>query len=197
MPTARAGGRQARNDPGRRNSQRRQAFSASRRASSSCSSSAVSSIRQAAPQLIELIDAKRRPSEIADDIGIANFRTSETCDLDWRDPAVAAVDRKIWTCWGCRWRRASRSRASAMRRVRSSSLTPIRSSRAATTSSVHTAERRPAHLDRDDLSQRARGRRRTRFKTIGKTVQPETGKLLAWNTCCPMAAPIPRPCTRA
>jgi prolyl 4-hydroxylase len=35
------------------------------------------------------------PSEIADDSGIAAFRTSETCDLDWREPLVAAVDSKI------------------------------------------------------------------------------------------------------
>ena len=45
--------------------------------------------------LIERIDERRRPSEIADDIGIANFRTSETCDLDWRDPVVGAVDGKL------------------------------------------------------------------------------------------------------
>src|SRR3954470_8672479 len=45
--------------------------------------------------LIERIDERRRPSDIADDIGIANFRTSETCDLDWHDPVVGAVDRKI------------------------------------------------------------------------------------------------------
>src|SRR5690242_16368578 len=45
--------------------------------------------------LIALIDEKRRPSEIADDVGIANFRTSETCDLDWREPVVGDVDRKI------------------------------------------------------------------------------------------------------
>ena len=45
--------------------------------------------------LIDLIDEKRRPSEIADDVGIANFRTSETCDLDWRIPVVGEVDRKI------------------------------------------------------------------------------------------------------
>ena len=45
--------------------------------------------------MIERIDERRRPSEIADDLGITNFRTSETCDLDWRDPVVAEVDRKI------------------------------------------------------------------------------------------------------
>ena len=41
------------------------------------------------------IDERRRPSEIADDVGIANFRTSQTCDLDSRDPVVGDVDRKI------------------------------------------------------------------------------------------------------
>src|SRR6476620_1900651 len=45
--------------------------------------------------LIARIDERRRPSEIADDVGVANFRTSETCDLDWRDPVVGEVDSKI------------------------------------------------------------------------------------------------------
>ena len=45
--------------------------------------------------LIARIDERRRPSQIADDVGIANFRTSETCDLDGRDPVVAAVDSSI------------------------------------------------------------------------------------------------------
>ena len=31
----------------------------------------------------------------------------------------------------------------------------------------------------------------TRFKTIGKTVQPETGKLLAWNNLLPDGHPNP------
>ncbi|NUQ17559.1 MAG: oxygenase, partial [Sphingomonas sp.] len=45
--------------------------------------------------LIQRIDERRRPSEIADDLGVANFRTSETCDLDWREPLVGAVDHRI------------------------------------------------------------------------------------------------------
>ena len=45
--------------------------------------------------LIERIDARRRPSTIADDAGIVNFRTSETCDLDSADPLVGEVERKI------------------------------------------------------------------------------------------------------
>src|SRR5689334_4050164 len=51
--------------------------------------------RETCGALIERIDERRRPSEIADDVGIANFRTSETCDLDWHDPVVGAVDEKI------------------------------------------------------------------------------------------------------
>jgi prolyl 4-hydroxylase len=31
----------------------------------------------------------------------------------------------------------------------------------------------------------------TRFKSIGKTVQPETGKLLAWNNLLPDGRPNP------
>lgn len=54
--------------------------------------------------LIERIEARRRPSEIADDIGVANFRTSETCDLDWRDPVVAEVDHRIAELLGLRER---------------------------------------------------------------------------------------------
>ena len=46
-------------------------------------------------RLIERIDANRRPSTIADDMGYANFRTSETCDLDGADPVVARVDEAI------------------------------------------------------------------------------------------------------
>ena len=51
-------------------------------------------------ELIARIDASRRPSEITDAIGVAAFRTSETCDLNWREPVVAAVDRKIATLLG-------------------------------------------------------------------------------------------------
>ena len=50
---------------------------------------------QSCAALIARIDERRRPSEIADDVGIANFRTSETCDLDWRDPVVVEADAKI------------------------------------------------------------------------------------------------------
>src|SRR3954447_3484347 len=50
--------------------------------------------------LMDRIDARRRPSDIADDLGIANFRTSETCDLDSSDPVVGEVERRIATLLG-------------------------------------------------------------------------------------------------
>src|SRR4030095_1420879 len=45
--------------------------------------------------LCALIDANRRPSTIADDQGIAQFRTSETCDLDPANPLVARVQQRL------------------------------------------------------------------------------------------------------
>ena len=36
----------------------------------------------------------------------------------------------------------------------------------------------------------------TRFKTIGKSVQPETGKLLTWNNLLHYCTQTRRPCTR-
>src|SRR5262245_18143413 len=51
-------------------------------------------------QLIERIDANRRPSTIADDIGETNYRTSETGDLDGSDAVVAQVNDAICTLLG-------------------------------------------------------------------------------------------------
>jgi prolyl 4-hydroxylase len=45
--------------------------------------------------LIARIEEQRRPSTIADANGDSYFRTSETCDLDHRDPLVAALDAKL------------------------------------------------------------------------------------------------------
>jgi prolyl 4-hydroxylase len=141
--------------------------------------------------LIERIDAKRRPSEIADDTGIANFRTSETCDLDWRDPLVAEVDRRIAELLGL-------------------SLTasePLQGQRYAPGQEFkpHTDTFEPGGYDfyvyTTDTGQRTwtamiylnepEDGGATRFKTIGKTVQPETGKLLAWNNLLPNGRPNP------
>lgn len=141
--------------------------------------------------LIERIDVRRRPSEIADDIGIANYRTSETCDLDPADPVVAEVDRRIGELLGLPLANAE----------------PLQGQRYAPGQEFkpHTDTFEPGGYDyyvhTADMGQRTwtamvylnepEDGGATRFKTIGKTVQPEQGKLLAWNNLLPDGAPNP------
>jgi prolyl 4-hydroxylase len=141
--------------------------------------------------LIEQIDARRRPSDIVDDTGIANFRTSETCDLDSADPLVSEVERKISDLLGLPLDQGE----------------PLQGQRYAPGQEFlpHTDTFNPGGYD--FLVHTERGGQRswtamiylnepedggaTRFKTIGKTIQPETGKLLAWNNLLPNGAPNP------
>ena len=141
--------------------------------------------------MIARIDAKRRPSQIADDLGIANFRTSETCDLDSNDPAVAEVEQRIADLLGLPLECGE----------------PLQGQRYAPGQEFrpHTDTFNPGGYD--FLVHTERGGQRswtamvylnqpedggaTRFKTIGKTVQPETGKLLAWNNLLPDGSPNP------
>ena len=141
--------------------------------------------------LIERIDARRRPSEIADDIGIANFRTSETCDLDWNDPLVGDVDRRIAELLGLSL--ATSEPLQGQRYAPGQEFKP------------HTDTFEPGGYD-FYVHTAGRGQRTwtamiflnepddggaTRFKAISKTVQPETGKLLAWNNLLPDGRPNP------
>ena len=141
--------------------------------------------------LIDRIDAKRRPSTIADDLGVANFRTSETCDLDWRDPVVGEVDRRIAELLGLPL--AASEPLQGQRYAPSQEFKP------------HTDTFEPGGYDY--LMHTAKSGQRTwtamiylnepedggatRFKTISKTVQPETGKLLVWNNLLPDGRPNP------
>jgi len=141
--------------------------------------------------LIERIDERRSPSKIADDVGIANFRTSETCDLDWRDPLVARVDRAIADLLG----------------LDLAASEPIQGQRYAPGQEFkpHTDTFEPGGYDYH-VHTAAMGQRTwtamvylnapeeggaTRFKAIGKTIQPEAGKLLAWNNLLPDCSPNP------
>ena len=141
--------------------------------------------------MMERIDRNRRPSTIADDLGIENYRTSETCDLDSRDPAVAEVDRKITELLG----------------LPPENGEPIQGQRYAPGQEFkpHTDTFEPGGYD--FYLHTARGGQRTwtamvylnepedggatRFKAIGKTIQPESGKLLAWNNLLPDGEPNP------
>jgi prolyl 4-hydroxylase len=141
--------------------------------------------------LIERIDAKRRPSTIADDLGTPDFRTSETCDLDWHDPVVGVVDHKIAELLGLSL--AASEPLQGQRYAPGQEFKP------------HTDTFEPGGYD--FLVHTAKSGQRTwtamiylnepedggatRFKTIGKTVRPETGKLLAWNNLLPDGRPNP------
>ena len=154
-------------------------------------------------KLIEMVDAQRRPSTIADDIGIANFRTSETCDLDWHVPVVGDIDRKIADLLG----------------LTLTASEPLQGQRYEVgqcfkehsdffyVDQPYWAEYEPHGGQYDFLVHTAdRGQRTwtamiylnepedggaTRFKKIAKTVQPEAGKLLAWNNLLPDGRPNP------
>ena len=141
--------------------------------------------------LIALIDARRRPSEIADDVGVANFRTSETCDLDPADRVVAAVDGAI-----CHLLGIPPARGEQIQGQRYAVGQEFR---------AHTDTFEPGGADYYSHCAESGNRTwtamiylnqpedggATRFKTIGKTIQPETGKLLAWNNLQPDGRPNP------
>ncbi|MGH6787848.1 MAG: 2OG-Fe(II) oxygenase [Novosphingobium sp.] len=131
--------------------------------------------------LIALIDTQRRPSTIADDNGDRYFRTSETCDLDPADPAVSALAAKL----------------AAVSGIDPAHAEPLQGQR------YEVGQEFKPHTDYFDAegADYARycsvaGQRTwtfmvyldaplaggaTRFKAVDKIVQPEPGKLLAWN----------------
>jgi prolyl 4-hydroxylase len=146
---------------------------------------------QTCAELIELIDRERRPSTIADDMGIENYRTSETCDLDPKNAVVADVDRKIGELLGLP--------PGAGELIQGQRYAPGQEFK------PHTDTFEPGGYDfyvhTEKMGQRTwtamvylnepEDGGATRFKTIGKTVQPETGKLLAWNNLLPDGRPNP------
>lgn len=132
-------------------------------------------------KLIALIDADRRPSTIADANGDNYFRTSETCDLDANEPAVQALEAKF----------------AALNGIDPSFGEPCQGQRYAIGQEFkpHTDYFTPGGPDYDTFCAKS-GQRTwtfmvylnaveaggaTRFKVIGKTFQPEPGKLVCWN----------------
>ena len=138
-----------------------------------------------------LIDERRRPSTIADDQGIGDFRTSETCDLDSANPLVSDVRERIAWLIG----------------IPSSHGEPLQGQRYAAGQEFkpHTDTFNPGgadyYLHCADAGQRSwtamiylnlpEDGGATRFKAIGKTIQPEPGKLLAWNNLLADGSPNP------
>ncbi len=141
--------------------------------------------------LIERIETARRPSTVADDLGDPLFRTSETCDMDSGDPLVASVEQRIAQLLGLPLELGE----------------PLQGQRYAAGQEfkLHTDTFEPTGLDYH-LHCGTRGQRSwtamiylnrpaaggaTRFKTIAKTIQPETGKLIAWNNLGAAGRPNP------
>ncbi len=131
--------------------------------------------------LITLIDKDRRPSTIADANGDNYFRTSETCDLDAGEPAVKELEAIFAITNG----------------IDAAFGEPCQGQRYAVGQEfkAHTDYFTPGGEDFEKFCGVA-GQRTwtfmiylnpveaggaTRFKAIGKTFQPEVGKLLCWN----------------
>jgi prolyl 4-hydroxylase len=146
---------------------------------------------QLCAQLIERIDANRRPSTIVDDLGIADFRTSETCDLSGVDPVVHSIEQRIAELLGLPLALAE----------------PLQGQRYAVGQEfkVHTDTFEPGrpeyyqHVGHSGqrtwtamlyLNEPEAGGA-TRFKAIGKVIQPEAGKLLVWNNLLTDGRPNP------
>ncbi len=138
--------------------------------------------------IIVQVDAKRRPSTIADDNGDALFRTSETGDLDREDPLVAAVTARICSFLGlnprhCESLQGQRYAEGQEFKAHTDTFEPgglgylehcTASGQRTWTGMVY-------------LNEPAAGGA-TRFKKLDKTIQPERGKLLAWNNLLPNGA---------
>ena len=132
-------------------------------------------------QLIELIDKDRRPSTIADPNGDHYFRTSETCDLTRSYPVVQRLDALLNDLNG----------------IDPAFGEPVQGQRydVGQEFKAHTDYFTPGAADFEKFCSES-GQRTwtfmiylneveaggaTRFKTVGKTFQPETGKLVCWN----------------
>lgn len=138
-----------------------------------------------AAELIALIESDRRPSTIADHNGDAYFRTSETCDLASTLPAVRRIEGLL----------------SALSGIDPAYGEPLQGQRYAEGQEFkpHTDFFTPGGRDYDRYCALSGNRTwtfmvylndvaaggATRFKLLGKTFQPEAGKLLCWNNRLP------------
>lgn len=132
-------------------------------------------------ELIDLIEFRHRPSTIADSNGDYAFRTSSTCDLSADNSIVAALQARL-------------SKASG---IGSQHAEPLQGQRYETGQEFkpHTDYFEPKGGDYEKYCAQS-GQRSwtfmvylndvqsggaTRFKAIDKLIQPEQGKLIAWN----------------
>jgi len=132
-------------------------------------------------RLVALIDQDRRPSTIADPNGDHYFRTSETCDLSADEPAVQALEARLF----------------ALNGIDPAHGEPVQGQRYEVGQEFkpHTDYFEPTGQDFAKYCSVA-GQRTwtfmvylneveaggaTRFKVVDKMFRPETGKLVCWN----------------
>lgn len=131
--------------------------------------------------LVALVETNRRPSELADANGDYAFRTSETCDLSADDPAVRQLEERLF----------------AFNHIDPAHGEPVQGQRYAVGQEFkpHTDYFEPDGADFTRFCSVAGNRTwtfmiylnaveaggGTRFKVLGKTFQPEVGKLVCWN----------------
>lgn len=142
-------------------------------------------------RIVKLVETQRRPSTISDPNGDTAFRTSETCDLDPIDPTVIEVERRIRALTGL-----DPVHGEPMQGQRYAVGQEFKS---------HTDYFEPNGMDFARYCNVAGNRTwtvmiylnqpeaggATRFKAVDKIIQPETGKLLAWNNLRSDGTPNP------
>lgn len=136
-------------------------------------------------ELCLLIDANRRPSTVADDQGVARFRTSETCDLDSKLSLVARVQGRLSDLTGIPLTHAEplqgqRYAPGQEFKPHTDTFNP-----GGADYFIHCAEAGQRNWTAMIYLNQPEDGGATRFKLIGKTIQPETGKLLVWNNLLP------------
>jgi len=136
-------------------------------------------------ELMRLIDLDRRPSTIADPNGDNYFRTSETCDLNSADPTVKRVELAIAELLGIlpahgESLQGQRYEVGQEFKAHTDYFEPTGQDYA----KYCTVSGQRTWTVMIYLNEVEAGGA-TRFKAIDKIVQPETGKLLAWNNLRP------------
>lgn len=144
---------------------------------------------EACVALCDLIDANRRPSTLADDQGIARFRTSETCDLDSTHPLVAEVQARLSELTGIP--RTHGEPLQGQRYAPGQEFKPHTDTfnPGGADYFLHCAEAGQRSWTAMLYLNRPEDGGATRFKLIGKTIQPEAGKLILWNNLLPDGSP--------
>ena len=145
--------------------------------------------REDCAALCGLIDSNRRPSTIADDQGIAGFRTSETCDLDSADPLVATVQSRLSELTGIPGNHGEPLQGQRYAPGQEFRPHPDTFNPGSADYFIHCAEAGQRSWTAMIYLNEPEEGGATRFKAIGKTIQPETGKLLLWNNLLPDGTP--------